>query len=133
MCDDQRTGLLGATLLALLTCSTAAVADDEVPAAAAETPPPAVVAEAPPPRVNPLGLKPLDKEALARRRGGTEVFNDMKLRGVVADNQATNVVTGGNVISEGSLAGAAGLPTVIQNTGNNVLIQNATIVNVQMK
>jgi hypothetical protein len=131
MFDLDRTLVLGAALLASVTWSASASADDEIPVAA--TPPPVVEPVAVTPKANPLGLKPLDGAALARKRGGTEVLNDMKLRGVVAENSATNVVTGGNVISEGALAGAAGLPTVIQNSGNNVLIQNATIVNVQMK
>jgi hypothetical protein len=38
-----------------------------------------------------------------------------------------------NVISDGAFSGSVGLPMVIQNSGNNVLIQNATIVNVQLK
>lgn len=79
------------------------------------------------------GQQILDDQSLDARRGGTEVVNDMKLNGVVSDNQAYNLVTGGNVISEGSFAGSSGMPTVIQNSGNNVLIQNATIVNVQMQ
>lgn len=73
-------------------------------------------------------LSPL---ALSANRGGTSV-NDMKLRGVVADNQAINVSTGGNLISDGALSNAVGVPMVIQNTGNNVLIQNATILNVHV-
>ena len=99
-----------------------------------EGPPPPIVrlvSEAPKP--NPLGVKPIAPSALSSTRGGTEVLNTMKLKGVVADNQAVNVATGSNAISDGALAGTAGLPMVIQNTGNNVLIQNATIVNVQMK
>lgn len=49
------------------------------------------------------------------------------------DNQAYNLTTGGNLISEGAFAGSSGFATVIQNSGNNVLIQNSTIVNVQFK
>ena len=55
----------------------------------------------------------------------------MNLRGTVANNTARNVDTGSNVIAGGSFSNASGLPTVIQNTGANVLIQNATIVNVR--
>jgi hypothetical protein len=57
----------------------------------------------------------------------------MKLSGTVTDNSAVNVVTGNNVINGGSFANSSGLPTVIQNSGSNVLIQNATIVNVQFQ
>jgi len=84
-------------------------------------------------RRNPFGSKPMTAAALATRRGGDRVFNDAQLKGVVTDNQASNLTTGMNVISEGAFAGSSGLPTVIQNSGNNVLIQNATIVNVQLK
>lgn len=80
-----------------------------------------------------LGLKPVTAAALDTQRGGTQVLNDMKLSGVVADNQAINLVTGGNTISDGAFANASGMPLVVQNSGNNVLIQNATIVNVQLK
>jgi hypothetical protein len=80
-----------------------------------------------------LAMKPVDAKTLSGRRGGADVLNDMKLRGVVSDNKAVNVTTGNNVISEGAFAGTSGLPMVVQNTGNNVLIQNATIVNVQVK
>ena len=84
-------------------------------------------------RRNPFGSKPMAAAALATKRGGDRVFNDAQLKGVVADNQASHLTTGMNVISDGAFSGAAGLSTVIQNSGNNVLIQNATIVNVQLK
>lgn len=80
-----------------------------------------------------LGAQPLADEVLSGRRGGASTQNDMRLDGVVGSNEATNVVTGSNTVSSGAFAGTAGLPMVIQNSGNNVLIQNATIVNVQIK
>lgn len=76
--------------------------------------------------------KPVGTDALADIRGGAEVVvNDMRLAGVVADNTANRVITGSNAISDGAFANASGLPTVIQNTGTNTLIQNATILNVR--
>lgn len=75
----------------------------------------------------------VDNERLQRQRGGVDTSNRNALSGSVHDNAATQVVTGSNTIAEGSFANASGLPTVIQNTGANVLIQNATIVNVQFK
>lgn len=77
--------------------------------------------------------KPVTAEVLAAKRGGDRVFNENQLKGVVADNHASNLTTGMNVITDGAFSGASGLPVVIQNSGNNVLIQNATIVNVQLK
>lgn len=84
-------------------------------------------------RPNPLGIKPVANKVLAARRGRADVVNDMLLKGVVADNRASNLTTGNNVIAEGSFTGMVGLPLVVQNSGNGVLIQNATIINVQVK
>ena len=70
---------------------------------------------------------------LEQQRGGTDTHNDMRLDGNVANNSATNVVTGNNVIDAGSFANMSGIPVVIQNSGANVLIQNATIINLQFK
>ena len=72
-------------------------------------------------------------DALASKRGGDRVANENQLKGMVSDNKASNLTTGSNSITDGAFTGAVGLPTVIQNSGNNVLIQNATIVNVQLK
>ena len=79
-----------------------------------------------------FGDRQLNSEGLADLRGGA-VKNEQTLDGLVRYNQAYNLTTGGNLISEGAFAGTSGLATVIQNSGNNVLIQNSTIVNVQFK
>lgn len=72
-------------------------------------------------------------ETLDQYRGGSEfVRSDMELNGTTAYNSATNVSTGTNVISSGSFAHMNGMPMVIQNSGANVLIQNATIINLQL-
>jgi hypothetical protein len=76
---------------------------------------------------------PVDSEKLAGYRGGADlVRNDMTLNGTTADNSARNVNTGDNTISSGSFANMNGLPVVIQNSGANVLIQNAVILHLQM-
>jgi len=49
----------------------------------------------------------------------------------VANNSAFNVMTGSNSIADGSFTNSSGFPMVIQNSGSNVLIQNATIINLQ--
>lgn len=82
----------------------------------------------------PFGVAPLAAERLAQLRGGTDtVWNDMKLSGAVAGNAAVNVATGANIITNGSFSNASGLPVAIQNSGANVLIQNATIINLQLQ
>lgn len=81
-----------------------------------------------------FGSVAVDSQELAISRGGAEVvINDLKNKGIVSDNQASNLVTGNNWVGEGSFAGASGFATVVQNSGNNVLIQNATIINLQVK
>ena len=73
-------------------------------------------------------------DRLDAQRGGTDtVNNNMQLEGGVHDNVANHVVTGANSIDNGSFANMAGIPTVIQNSGANVLIQSATIINLQFK
>ena len=81
----------------------------------------------------PLGT-PIAAERLGELRGGTDLtVNDMRLRGETTGNTATNVQTGTNTITDGALANMSGIPVVIQNTGANVLIQNALILNVTMQ
>ena len=76
----------------------------------------------------------LDSATLGAQRGGTDTVNNkMQLDGSVRDNVANNVVTGSNSIDAGSFAQMSGIPTVIQNSGANVLIQSATIINLQFK
>jgi hypothetical protein len=73
-----------------------------------------------------------DTATLASQRGGTQVRNDMVLSGTTADNSASHVATGNNAINAGAFANMSGLPVVIQNSGANVLIQSAVILNLQM-
>jgi hypothetical protein len=80
----------------------------------------------------PLG-EAVSSEILAEQRGGDDHFvdNTIRVTGTVTENTASNVVTGANNIQDGSFASSSGIMSVVQNTGANVLIQSATIVNVQ--
>jgi hypothetical protein len=83
---------------------------------------------------DPVFGSPLKNARLEAQRGGQDlVVNDQKLKATVTDNVASNLTTGNNVISEGAFAGTNGLPMVIQNSGNNVSIQNSTILNLNLK
>lgn len=82
---------------------------------------------------NAIGARAPGPADLARQRGGTDTRNDARIDGAVAANTAVHVVTGNNSIDAGSFANMAGIPVVIQNSGANVLIQNATIINLQFK
>lgn len=87
--------------------------------------------------VQPVGLggwgRSVDSKTLATTSGGNEVSQTIILNGTVANNTVDHVVTGSNMIGNGAFNGAAGVPMVVQNTGNGVLIQNATILNVQFQ
>ena len=78
-------------------------------------------------------IEPVALATLEDQRGGAQgVSSEMKLSGTTAGNLASDVVTGTNTISAGAFASMSGLPVVIQNSGANVLIQNAVILNLQM-
>ncbi len=81
----------------------------------------------------PLFSRRIDSNRLGALRGGLDTSNKNNLNGAVRDNYASHVVTGANTIADGSFSNSIGLPTVIQNSGANVLIQNSTIVNVQLR
>lgn len=71
---------------------------------------------------------------LSDLRGGTSfTFNDQDVHGKVKDNIAIGPQNGTNTITQGAFGNVSGLPIVVQNTGANVLIQNAVILNVQMQ
>ena len=78
----------------------------------------------------------VDSEELAVSRGGAELdftIGKANTDGVVGGNSASRLTTGSNYINDGSLTGVAGLSTVVQNSGNNVLIQNATVINLRVQ
>lgn len=122
-----RASIAGAALVCLLGTAPACWAEDQEVAVEAPAAKPIVQ--------SPFGNKAIEIGALAKQRGGTDPgpLSEMKLNGVVSDNRASNLTTGNNVISDGAFAGINGVPLVVQNSGNNVLIQSATIINVQIK
>ncbi|MCG2585740.1 hypothetical protein [Massilia sp. TS11] len=76
----------------------------------------------------------LPAAALAHWRAGAATLNSTAtLTATVSANTAVAVASGNNSIQGGALANAAGLPVVIQNSGANVLIQNATVINLHLE
>jgi hypothetical protein len=71
-------------------------------------------------------------DVMAAQRGKA-VLTIMDLDGTVQDNAAINNVTGHNIIRSGSFMNSSGVTTTIQNSGNNVLIQNATILQLDVR
>lgn len=91
-----------------------------------------------------IGIAPLSDEDMReqRGRGAHEIINideiNMQLNEINENAKLDhNVIyssnTGDNSVSHDAFAGATGFATVIQNSGNNVIIQNATIVNLTMQ
>jgi hypothetical protein len=82
---------------------------------------------------DPLAANVIDDATLATSRGGSDSHLDQNnSTGTVQANVASNLTTGSNTISQGAFSNSSGLPMVIQNSGNNVLIQNSTILNLQL-
>lgn len=48
------------------------------------------------------------------------------------NNSLTSQSTGANTVETGAFAGAAGVVFAVQNSGNHVIIQNTTLINVTM-
>lgn len=91
-------------------------------------------AGSPPPQISVLGFgASVGNSELAALNGGTSTYDTITLNGTVSNTTTTDAVTGFNEIGGGAFANAVGFPMVIQNSGNSVLIQNATIINVQMQ
>jgi hypothetical protein len=59
-------------------------------------------------------------------------LNNSNLNANNSNNTTVGGVTGNNFINDGSFTNSQGLVSVIQNSGNNVIIQSSTIVNMTM-
>lgn len=119
-------------VLALALCLPAAAVDPPPPAPAQQAGAP--VKEDQPPAGDKSAPPAATESRLEQTRGGdATVDNEARLSGVVSGNSAVNVTTGSNIIDSGSFANASGMPMVIQNSGANVLIQNATVINLQLR
>jgi hypothetical protein len=78
---------------------------------------------------------PLAHEALEAQRGGESHFelNIQETTATLEKNAAVGNATGANSIGGGSFAGASGFPVAVQNSGNNVIVQNAFIINLDVR
>ncbi|MFC1236877.1 MULTISPECIES: carbon storage regulator [unclassified Vibrio] len=80
----------------------------------------------------------ISEEELETSRGGQYLVDidyvsaTSELDGSSVGNNALGTYSGNNVITNGSLSNSSGISNVIQNTGNNVVIQNSTVVNLTL-
>ncbi|MEY8214562.1 MAG: hypothetical protein RPR97_08780 [Colwellia sp.] len=78
--------------------------------------------------VAPVLLEELDQ---IRGLGGVvDVTSNANLGAVLTNNNVNDSVTGYNIIDQGSFNDASGVFSIIQNTGNNVIIQDSTIITI---
>jgi len=81
----------------------------------------------------------LSEDDLSGQRGEGTVIDDITLNQVDLDayhsgnSVSGNSMTGNNYISGSAFVGANGMFDTIQNSGNNVLIQKATIINISLE
>jgi hypothetical protein len=80
-----------------------------------------------------LGSALSDNRLSAQRGGQDAQLGEIKARSVVTDNTAHHLTTGTNTITDGAFSQTSGMPMVIQNSGNNVSIQNSTVLNLQLR
>jgi hypothetical protein len=83
--------------------------------------------------LGPLG-PPMKASALAKARGGAKaVIGKMEVDAKLHDNRAVDTISGNNVISDSAFSNASGLPVAIQNSGNNVIIQNSFLLQMDVQ
>jgi hypothetical protein len=78
----------------------------------------------------------LAEEELAAQRGreGTLLqLSELSQGATLTDNVVHASVNGDNIVTQGAFQGASGIVTLIQNTGNHVIIQDATILNITVR
>lgn len=81
-----------------------------------------------------LTLDELGEQRAAAKLEIDEVtINTADTDGAVVGNTAINTRSGQNTIAGDAFVGASGFIHSVQNTGNNVLIQNSTIINVSVE
>lgn len=133
MHTHQQAGLRIATC-GLLVLAFASSAEDGIATGAAQAPVLVLespVLELPVVAVSELGhAVAVDRLSALRGGDGSQTENLIDVDGSVDDNTAHHITSGTNSIADGAFSNASGINTVIQNSGSNVLIQNAMIVTV---
>ena len=74
-----------------------------------------------------------DDELDAQRGGEIVPISEATLTATLEENTITGSITGTNSVSGSAFSGASGFVTVIQNSGNQVIIQDSTIINLTVE
>jgi hypothetical protein len=92
--------------------------------------------------VDPAALGPaVPEENMAQQTGRQGVaidelnntLNTAETSGTVSSNLLTSTVTGTNIIGDNAFGSTSGIATVIQNSGNQNVIQSSFIMNLSIK
>lgn len=81
---------------------------------------------------NPFGSAAISEDAMSNLRGGDSPVQISDQNATSSGNSCVVCVSGANTVGLSSFAGASGVFTVMQNSGNNALLQNTTQVNVSI-
>jgi hypothetical protein len=84
------------------------------------------------------GSDAISDKSLSETRGASlqvvgQTIGAAVLTANAVGNSATNSVTGANTVTSDAFGSASGVVSLIQNSGNNVIIQSATVVNLQLQ
>ena len=82
----------------------------------------------------------VNAQELATHRGRADLnvddvilqLSEVTANASVSNNSLDSNMTGANLVETGAFDGAAGVIFAVQNTGNHVIIQNTTLINVTM-
>jgi hypothetical protein len=80
---------------------------------------------------------PIAESALEETRGGDGIdwtqIGWIQMNATQTGNVVYSSVNGANTLGENALSGVSGIATIIQNSGNQVIIQNALVLNLTLE
>ncbi len=86
---------------------------------------------------NEVMLNPLSDDELEARSGGQatgfQVINDSVFNADISNNALNSGSTGDNAVNDSAFTDLSGFALIIQNSGNNVIIQNTTVIAITME
>jgi hypothetical protein len=86
---------------------------------------------------NEVKLRPLSEAELEAHSGGQatgfQVINDSVFNADISNNALDSGSTGDNAVNDSAFTNLSGLALIIQNSGNNVIIQNTTVIAITME
>jgi len=101
---------------------------------AIQVPPSAFAEEGPGTISSPIIAGMSDDELDAQRGGEIVPVSEATLTAILEENTISgSSITGNNSVGGSAFAGANGFMTVIQNSGNQVIIQDSTIINLTVE